>query len=44
MVVAARDDQAVGVAHIMWAGELTSSACHRHGVHYNFDSLDTTDV
>jgi hypothetical protein len=35
-------DQAVGVAHIMWAGELTSSANHRHGVIYNIDTLDLT--
>jgi hypothetical protein len=35
-------DQAVGVAHIMWAGELTSSANHRHGVLYNVDTLDLT--
>ena len=33
-------DQAVIIAHIMWAGELTSSANHRHGVRYNFSSLD----
>jgi hypothetical protein len=35
-------DQAVGVAHIMWAGELTSSDCGRNGAMHNFDSLSAT--
>jgi hypothetical protein len=32
-------DQAVGVAHIMWAGELTSSDPGRSAIVCNFDSL-----
>lgn len=35
-------DQAVGVAHIMFAGELTSSDCSRSGALENFDSLKVT--
>lgn len=35
-------DQAIGVAHIMWAGELTSSDISRSGVICNFDSLEGT--
>jgi len=31
-------DQAVGVAHIMWAGELTCCDCSRNGVIADFDS------
>lgn len=31
-------DQAVGVAHIMWAGELTSSDPSRQGVYWSFKS------
>jgi len=35
-------DQAVGVAHIMWAGELTTSDPSRGGIMHNFDSLTAT--
>lgn len=30
-------DQNVSVAHIFWAGNMTTSACHRHGVLWNMD-------
>ena len=32
-------DQAVGVAHVMWAGELTVCDRSRHGAFENFDSV-----
>lgn len=35
-------DQAVGVAHIMWAGELTSCDPSRSGIVCNFDSVLAT--
>jgi len=36
-------DQAVGIAHIMWAGELTSCDPSRSGVMANFDSIVDTE-